>query len=187
MNALLQGQAVEARRSRQSHAFEEFWRGLPKQGLLPHRRDFNPARAAGLLRHFMLVEVRLDPSATFNIRLVGGAVQERVQRDIKGSDYLQFLPPEYRQGAIETARLMFQQPCGVWQITPFHYERGLAENNEITAFPLLGEGSDLVLGLVLPRSELVRPISAGDQVLRVDTATEYEFLDLGAGTPEWRQ
>ena len=178
---------LSTHRSEQSLAFEDFWRRLPKQGLLPHRRDFNPAKAASLLRHLMLAEVRLLPSPSFKIRLVGGAIQERVQRTITGTDYLEFLPQEYRAGAVETARLMFDRPCGIWQISPFHYERGLAENNEITAFPLVGEGMNLALGLVIARPDFVRPISAGDKVMRVDTATLFEFLDVGAGAPAWPQ
>jgi hypothetical protein len=178
-------QSAGARRSRQSLEFEEFWRSLPKQALLPHRRDFNPARAASLLRSVMLIELRLGGNTSLPVRLVGSAISERIQRDITAHDYLEFLPPELRPGAIETARLMLNHPCGLWQVTPLHYERGLAENYEMTAFPLLGEPVPFLIGVVIPRSELVRPVSPGNRAVLAGTATEFEFLDVGAGIPAW--
>jgi hypothetical protein len=173
------------RRSAQSVEFEALWRSLPKRGHVPHRRDFNPARAGSLLRSTMLIEARLDGEASLPIRLVGSAVTERIQRNIEGHDYLAFLSAELRAGAIETARLLLEHPCGLWQITPLHYERGLAQNFEMTAFPLLGDPFPFLIGIALPRSELVRPIPPGDQPMVAGTALEYEFLDIGAGIPAW--
>ena len=83
-----------ARRSRQSLEFETMWRALPKERAVPHRRDFNPARAASLLRHIMLVEMRLDAMPSFPVRLVGGAAVEKIQRDLRGHDFLEFMPAE---------------------------------------------------------------------------------------------
>jgi hypothetical protein len=173
------------RRSRQSLEFESFWRNLPKQGAIPQRSDFNPARAGSLLRSVMLLEVRLEADPSFLVRLVGTAVMERIQRDITGQDYLEFLSPEFRSGALETTRLMLHHPCGLWQITPLHYERGLAENFEMTAFPLMGDPAPFLIGIVLPRTELVRPIPPGNKAMLAGTATEFELLDVGAGVPAW--
>jgi hypothetical protein len=33
-------------RSDRSREFEIYWRGLPRDGLIPHRRDVKPARVA---------------------------------------------------------------------------------------------------------------------------------------------
>jgi hypothetical protein len=38
---------------------------------------------------------------------------------------------------------------------------------------------------MVPRDELIRPISPGDRLMLADTATEFEFLDIGAGAPDW--
>jgi hypothetical protein len=174
-----------ARRSRQSLEFETMWRALPKKGATPHRRDFNPARAASLLRHIMLVEMRLDAMPSFPVRLVGGAAVEKIQRDLRGHDFLEFMPAEYHSGVIESAKLMLNRPCGLWQVTPLHFERGIAQCFEVTAFPLLGDPWPLSLALLIPRDEFVRPIAPGDRLMLADTATEFEFLDVGAGVPAW--
>ncbi len=176
-------QSKEARRSRKSLEFETFWRSLPKEALLPHRRDFNPARAASLLRSIMLLEVRLEAVPALPIRLVGSALVEAIQCDIKGSDFLEFLSVEQHAEAIETARLMLHRPCGLWQITALHYERGFAQNFEVTAFPVLGEPFPFVIAIALPLEDLVRPISSGDRAMLAGAATEYEFLDIGADLP----
>jgi hypothetical protein len=173
-------------RSRRSLEFESMWRGLPRQGLLPYKRDFKPGGAASLLRYVMLLEVKFEPAPSLPIRLVGTALSERVQRDIKGHDYLEFLDQEYHGGAVASARLMFDRPCGLWQITPLHYERGIAQNVEVTAFPLLDEPHPFILVLTVPREEFVRPLSPGDRAMLVETATEFEFIDVGNGVPDRR-
>jgi hypothetical protein len=172
-------------RSRQSLEFEAMWRALPKDGAVPHRCDFNPARAAPLLRYIMLIEMRFDETPSFPVRLVGSTVVEKIQRDLRGHDYLEFMPPEYHAGVTESARLMLNHPCGLWQITQLHFERGFAQSFEVTAFPLLGEPSPFCLALLVPRDEFVRPLAPGNRLMLAETAKEFAFLDLGAGAPQW--
>lgn len=174
-----------SRRSRQSLEFERFWRSLPKTDLLPHRRDFRPAGAASLLRYVMLLDAHGEPGPAALIRLVGSAIEERIQRDIKGRDYFEFLDPDRHADARASLKLMLDHPCGVWQIVPFHYERGTAQNVEATVFPMLGDAAPFMLALVIPREEFLRPQPAGSRVVLAGGATEYEFLDIGAGVPAW--
>jgi len=176
---------ADPRRSRRSLDFEALWRSLPRQTTLPHRRDFNPARAGSLLRDIMLVEMRLEGQQLFPVRLAGSATVEKIQRDPKGHDYLEFMPPEYHAGLIDTASLMVNRPCGLWQITPLHFERGIAQCFEVTVFPLLGDPSPFALALLAPRDEFIRPIAPGGRLMLAETAREFEFLDIGAGVPVW--
>jgi hypothetical protein len=171
-------------RSTQSLAFERYWHSLPKQGLIPHKRDFTPAGMASLLRNVMLLEVSLEPVPSFQIRLVGGAIQERIQRDVKGRDYLEFLPPDVQEGAVTAVRYMFDHPCGLWQITPLHFERGISVNLESTVFPLMAEPSPFVLAIGLPRDDRPYPQLPDGKPLLITTAPEYCYLDVGAGVPK---
>ena len=171
-------------RSGQSVAFERYWRSLPKQGLIPHRRDFTPAGMASLLRFVMLLEVSFEPAPSFRIRLVGGALQERIQRDVKGCDYLDFLPPDVREGAVTAVRYMFDHPCGLWQITPLHFERGVAVNVEATVFPMLGEPSPFMLTIGVPRDDHPNPQPSAGKPVLITSAPEYCYLDLGNGVPK---
>ncbi|HXC55846.1 MAG TPA: PAS domain-containing protein [Rhizomicrobium sp.] len=168
-----------------SAAFEGFWRALPKEGLVPNRSAFRPERAARFLRHIVLCEARLDGGPAIRMRLVGGDFEAQIQRSLKGHDYLQYLPEAYRQAAIESAREVVLRPCGLWQITPLHYERGYAQHVELTLFPL-GPGPDGVnLLLVLTQSlgGLIMPAPTGDKAMAADTAVTHRYIDLGAGVP----
>jgi hypothetical protein len=173
-------------RSELSIAFETFWRGLPKEdGLVPRRGDFRPERAARFLRHIVLCEVQLDGAVSLRMRLIGTAFEQRIQRDLRGHDYLEFLPAELHQGALDASREIVRRPCGLWQVMPVHYERGFAHHLEITAFPLKpgAGGLDLLLILTQAIPAYLLPTPTGDKVLRTDTALTHRFIDIGAGLP----
>jgi hypothetical protein len=176
---------VASLRSDRSREFEIFWRNLPKDGLVPHRRDMKPARAASLLRDIVMLEARFGEKPSLRIRLIGSSMQERIQSNITGLDYLDFRPSEYRAATIDAVRLMSGQPCGVWQVMAMHYERGFAQYFELTAFPLLGDDADvpLILGLMHPTGGLVRAVPVGDKPIMTDIATTYDYIDIGAGKP----
>jgi hypothetical protein len=176
---------ISLTRSERSREFESFWRGLPKEDLVPHRRDVKPARAAAFLRDIVLLETRLGDTPSLRVRLIGSSVQERIQSNITGLDYLDFRPTEYHAATMEAARLMSSQPCGVWQVMAMHYERGFAQYFELTAFPLLGDDPDvpIIFGLMNPTGGLVRAVSVRGKPVMADTATTYDYIDIGAGKP----
>ena len=178
------GQTAFAR-SDKSREFESFWRGLPKDGFVPHRRDVKPARAAAMLRDIVMLEARFGDNPSLRIRLIGSSVQLRIQSDVTGLDYLDFRPIERRAATIDAVRLMSGQPCGLWQVMAMHYERGFAQYFELTAFPLLGDDAEapLVLGLMQPTGGLVHAVPVGDKPIMADTATTYDYIDIGAGKP----
>jgi hypothetical protein len=175
-----------AKRSALSHEFEAFWRDLPRDGTVPHRRRFEPKSAARFLPNLVLMETVLDGAGAFVLRLVGTAIEARIQRKLAGCNYLEFLPDAYRGGAVESARLIAEQPCGLWQITPLHYARGFSQNCELTMFPLRGDGGQfLILACLDWRDDLVAPAGPHEKLLHADTAREFSFIDLGAGEPRW--
>ncbi|HUO89316.1 MAG TPA: hypothetical protein VMU08_09085 [Rhizomicrobium sp.] len=167
-----------------SREFEAFYRALPKDGLVPHRRAFRPEKATRFLRHITLCELRLSATPAIHVRLVGSAIEEEIQHSITGHDFLSYLSEGYRSGAIETARLMLSRPCGLWQITPFHYMRGYGHDVEVTAFPLSeGDGISLILVLMQPLGTTFGGPATGGKPLIADTARDYCYIDLGAGLP----
>jgi hypothetical protein len=172
-------------RSDRSLEFEAFWRNLPRKDLVPHRRDIKPARAAALLRDIVMLEARLNDPVSLRIRLVGSAIHERIQRDITGANYLEFREPQYRAATMESARQITGRPCGLWQVMALHYERGFAQNFELTAFPLMGDEEDvpLLLGLMQPVGGLIRALPSGGRPILADTASVFEYLDIGTGKP----
>lgn len=176
---------VAATRSALSHEFEAFWRALPRDGAVPHRHAFNPKSASRFLPYVVVMETALDGAGSFYLRLVGSAIEDRIQRKVSGCDYLEFLPDDFRQGAIESARLIAEMPCGLWQITPLHYARGFSQNCELTMFPLRGDGTPLILACLAWRDDLVASAGPHENPLRADTAMAFSFIDIGAGAPQW--
>jgi len=180
------GTGATTTRTELSHAFEAFYRALPTDGgLRPNRAAFRPERAAKFLKHVVLCEAMAEGAGGLRLRLVGSEFEQRIQRDVRGQNYLEYLMPAYHQGARDSIREIVKRPCGLWQIMPVHYERGYAQHIELTALPL-GPGPDgvhLLLVLTQPMQDLVMAEPTGDRILAAGTALTYQYIDLGAGVP----
>jgi hypothetical protein len=173
-------------RSPQSIAFEAMWRGLRTGGLVPRRSDFHPSKALPFLRDLVLLEVPPPGERQLRIRLAGTGIEQRIQNNIVGRDYLEFLPAIYHDGALTSAQIMADLPCGLWQLTNVHYERGTAQLLELTAFPLISDGGRQILGLLRGTGKYQPPTFVPDKALQADTALKFEFLEIGNGVPEWK-
>jgi len=174
-------------RSQSSLTFEEFWRSLRSvDALMPARSDFKPAKAARFLHNIILLEAPGEGRNTLKVRVAGQLYQGSVPYAVAGTDHLETLPPRYHAGALASARLLVEQPCGLWQVTPV-YHRNYARLHECTAFPLApgGDGIPLVLGYVLPLGDMAIATPPLQQDFSVDTAIEFFFIDVGAGVPHW--
>jgi hypothetical protein len=172
-------------RSAMSREFDAFWRGLPRSDSCPHRSAFRPERAGRFLRHLVLCEYAPDGPQAIIMRLVGGEFEQRVKRNVKGEDYLQFLPRQFHAGALLSARELVRRPCGLWQITPLHYERGFVRQVEITIFPMTTDVAGVFQLFVLCQflGDATISRTAGVKILHTDTALAYQYLDIGAGVP----
>lgn len=121
------------------------------------------------------------------IRLAGTRVERRSQFSLHGANYLDFLPGRYRAGALVSARLVLNQPCGLWQLTRIHYERGIVVLMEQTVLPLRpsDDGPPLIVVFALPVAGGEQATLNAEKPMMVDTATKYAFLDIGAGIPAY--
>lgn len=174
-------------RSSSSLAFQDFWSGLRRGEPIAHRRDFSPAKATGFLRDIVLIEVPDSGAGAMRVRVTGSSFDLQAGMSITGHSYLDFVPEQLHQGLRKSVRLMLDHPCGLWQVMPIHYEKGIAQQAEVTAFPLLPAENDapLLLCLVKFPGCPVRPISPGGKAMIVETAIAYEFLDIGKGSPRY--
>lgn len=176
-----------ARRSAQSQAFEAFWRSLPKHGLMPARSDFQPRTASRFLPGLVLMEAPSADKRSLRIRLVGGAFEARIRQNIAGLNYADLLSATAREAALVSAEFMINRPCGLWQTMPVQYEAGFAQKLEITVFPL-GPGEDGIpffLSFAQFENSVVHAEATFESKIVANTATEFAFLDLGAGIPAW--
>ena len=175
-------------RSAESRAFEAFWSGLRREGLMPRRQDLRPSHAVRFLDHLVLMELPDPDTGAMRVRLSGTAIDARAGRTLVGANYLECVPPHLRAGVVRSARLMYEHPCGLWQVMPIHFESGVALDAEVTAFPLLPaeNAAPLLVMLVrFPGGRLVPPTPFKGSAILVDPATQYEFLDVGAGAPHY--
>ncbi|HSM96125.1 MAG TPA: PAS domain-containing protein [Rhizomicrobium sp.] len=171
-------------RSQESRDFEEFWRRLRGGNIVPARSAFNLARAARFIRDLVLLEAPSPERRSLRIRLAGERYQEIAGQTLSGKDHLEFLEPEYRDGALTTGWLMATQPCGLWQITPMHLPSGYGRYIEVTGFPL-GAGEDHIPLLLCHVRLTDMLLHTGDHKFSMDTATQFHFIDVGCGLPEW--
>jgi len=176
-------------RSSGSYAFESLWRSIPRSGAVPARSDFNPALAAETLRNILLVEGPTASRPGVYLRLVGDALNANVQHNMTGQNWLDFLPAQYHAAALATARLIWEHPCGIWQLTPLHYERGYSQLLEVTIFPLrpAPDGTPLMLAHIEFHAWSRWQRIARGSVLSVETAVDFAFINIGAGVPEWTE
>jgi len=182
--------AIENRtfaRSPESRAFETFWRSLRGENLVPARENFHPGKARNLISDLVLVDSPDKSGASLRIRVTGGRFNDLIGHDLTGCNPHDLLPLAHRAGAIESTRLMFEMPCGVWQISPAHLVRGYAMHLEITMLPLGPDtvGSHFLLVHVRSLGDLMSAHLPTPNGLGLDTATTFEFLDVGAGIPAW--
>jgi hypothetical protein len=172
-------------RSQESQAFEDFWRTLRGDKLVPARADFQPTKARRFLGDIVLMEAPSEQRPVYRIRVTGQRFDNLVGVNLTGRNNLDFMPEKYHAGSVAAGRLVVEMPCGMWQISPAHLVRGYATNLEITAFPLAADesGQAYILMQVLPAGGLNSVSLPIDQGLGIDTAVTHQYIDIGAGTP----
>ncbi|HEY2034474.1 MAG TPA: PAS domain-containing protein [Rhizomicrobium sp.] len=171
-------------RSAESRDFEDFWQRMRGGNIVPRRAEFNLARAARFIRDLILLEAPAPERQSLRIRLAGERYQEVAGQCLSGKDHLDFLDPEYRDGALTTGWLMANHPCGLWQITPMHTPKGYGQYIEVTGFPL-GAGEDRIPLLLCHVRLTDTLLHTGDSKFSMETATQFHFIDIGCGVPEW--
>lgn len=171
-------------RTKGSLAFEAAWHALPRNGLVPDRRDLSLHRFKKFLPDMALIDIL--PGGRSRIRIVGECIRERIPFPPVGQDYFQFLPVQLRAIAAQRLRAIVSHPCGIWQVLGIHYQRGVFKSIELTGFPLFREdGPPQIMGLLLFSQGQVSDIPPDIAVISLDRATATAFLDLGAGLPPW--
>lgn len=172
---------VTPTRTALSHAFEAFYRTLPvESGLIPSRATFRPERAGKFLKHLVLCEVVTDG---LRMRLVGGAVEQRIQRSVTGQNYLDYLLPAFHAAAMVTVREIVTRPCGLWQVQPMLFAGGHAQPTELTVLPLRQDGAPLLLVLTQPMESTAVYVAMSDKMIAAGSMLGTQFIDLGAGLP----
>jgi len=165
-------------------AFDDHWAALPKTGLVPHRRDFQPERLGRALAH-MVVHELVSPT-DIRLRIVGSVIGRAYDEEITGRNYLDMVPSERRTAAAEPFFLACGTPCGMYTRMRSVAWRGLTMQRISLGYPVCDD-----LGVRWFYScSTTEPSAApdfdfaNDGVATVTEVLERRYIDIGGGTPD---
>jgi hypothetical protein len=175
---------IPAFRSDASIAFENAWSAIPKDGIIPDKAELRPERFAPFLRNTYLVELHDEPERRVLFRIAGEGIRNALGVDLRGRNYIDFVPEEHRDTSGTSMKLMFgAQPCGRWVRKEVMHRDGFRQLLELTQFPVRdrANGSQLVIGIVEGFGEDIA--HAADDRFRFECLDHEQFIDIGAGVP----
>lgn len=163
--------------------FADYWLSLPRRNLVPARADFDPSEVPELLPHMIMHEL-IDRRRS-RLRLVGTALVERYGMDITGRDYLEFVPPERREIAMNGLLRAVEQPAGMRVLMNIRTSTGRACLAESFGLPLSQpEGRPPILLFHSIEIENYGHGIVDDGRLEHFGVSERTYIDIGNGVPE---
>jgi hypothetical protein len=160
--------------------FALWWR-LPRQGLVPERRNFDPMTAVRILPVISVIE-REGPDA-WRFRIVGTEIERRWGQVFTGCDCLANVSAQAASVMQREFRTVLEFPCGSRSLRRVRFGSGRTSVIETLRLPL--RGKDGTNSQILSCSgELGGDIAfAVDTPREVITIAEQEYVDIGAGCP----
>lgn len=158
------------------------WLRLPKEGLVPDRRSFDPMAIARILPVVSVVEREGDDK--WRYRLVGTEIERRWGRIITGTDCYDSVSRPAAAVMRRELRAIVEWPCGSWSQRRVELVSGRVAMIETLRLPLRGRdgmvdqilscsgelGDTLLLASADPTREIIRIVEQG-------------YVDIGAGRP----
>ena len=177
--------ASGTQRTERSHAFQRAWAAIPRDSSIPDKTDFRPERFASFLADIYLVELHTEAYRRVLFRLAGEHIRNALGLDLRGRNYLDFVPDEYRNtSGVSMKRMFASPPCGRWIRKEVVHGDGFRERLDLTQLPMTdrAKGLHLVLGI----AEGFRPDAphAADGHFHFERLNSEHFIDIGAGLPE---
>mgnify|MGYP000964899976 CR=1 FL=1 len=124
----------------------------------------------------------VDPNKetrTLKFVRAGAGISQFLGREAAGFDYLQVVDPAIHGDAFDSAFVMLERPCGLWQMTPGLTAEGEAITMEYTAFPVYDHVKARGQLVVFIKHEFAKkkPLARAGQVRH---ATVWCWLDMKA-------
>ncbi|MEQ9643746.1 MAG: PAS domain-containing protein [Alphaproteobacteria bacterium] len=159
------------------------WDRWRSAALLPSRADMRLEHISALLANVSLLEVRGPDEAV--VRLAGTRICEIFGQELKGTNYLDLVPPEVRLLRAQRLQYMIHQPCGAILHGTYSARSGMAFRVEQVALPIRPVASNAAPQLISVAALLPgqpRPTNVPESELGRLPET-FRFLDVGAGLP----
>jgi len=158
------------------------WSGLPREGLIPDRRSFDPMTIARILPVISVIE--RDDEDKWRYRLVGTEIERRWGRVITGTDCFEGVSPSAAAVMRRELKTVVDWPCGSRSQRRVELLSGRAAAIETLRLPLRGkDGSvDQILSCSgeLGATPLLASADPTREIIRI---VEQEYFDIGAGLP----
>lgn len=158
------------------------WDSLPKEGLIPDRAALDPAAIAALMPTVTILEI--FSSQRIEIRLAGTGVCEALGFDPTGRNYLEMQSAEARKSYLRLIEAQTSLPCGRCNILRMRHADGVITRVEAVTLPMHHAASGHAM--ILSYFGTIDIIGFGDGGYQVLDFENTRWIDLGAGTPEWR-
>lgn len=158
------------------------WQALPKADglLIPHLRSFLDNVDPALQTHVALVDIHDEMD--WSLRLYGTGRMNAFGRDLSGVNPLIVYDEKIRPLVAESVAQVLAHPCGWKTIREITTLSGLTNRGSSVSLPIAtDEGQP---ACIVNYTTLTEAVAHRDRQGRVDTISEWEWLDIGAGVPE---
>jgi hypothetical protein len=175
--------SIRARLQPASRKLLAAWLRLPRPDVVPARASFDPCDIPDILPVICLIE-RTGPSE-WRLRLAGTEIERRWGRQLGGLTYAEALSSQ----AVDVTHCEFdaicRQPCGSWSLRHLELRSGRRLQTETLRLPLRDKSGEVTL-IVSCNGELSPEVAREpDQPREIITVCEQQFLDIGAGIPDF--
>lgn len=157
---------------------------IPRNGFIPDKADFRPERFASFLPDIYLVELHDETERRVMFRLAGERIRNALGRELRGLNYVDFVPEEHREASGTSMKLMFgPRPCGRWVRKEVAHKDGFRERLDLTQLPMTdrANGLQLILGIAEGFGEGSSHMADGR--FRFEHLDSEHFIDIGSGLP----
>jgi hypothetical protein len=157
------------------------WSRLPRDGVVPDRRSFDPMAITRILP--VVSVIQREGEDRWRFRLVGTEIERRWGRVFTGMDCFAGVSPAAAAVMRRELRCIAEWPCGSRSWRRIELQSGRVAAIETLRLPL--RGSDDTTSQILSCSgELgAKNLPAADPTREIIKIIEQEYFDIGAGCP----
>ena len=168
--------ALRGKRSGESLRFEEVVRAANLPGGMPRLVDVDLGKLHDLISWIAILEPSKE-TRTLRFVRAGAGIEQFLGRSAVGFDYLKIVDPAIHGDAFDSAFLMLERPCGLWQITPGLTAEGQKVSLETTAFPIFDHvrARGQILVFIEHRFARGKPLP---RAVQVQHSTEWCWIDM---------
>jgi hypothetical protein len=157
------------------------WLQLPREGLVPDRRSFDPMAITRILPVVSIIERQGE--AKWHYRLVGSEIERRWGRIITGMDCFDGVSPAAAAVMAREFTSVVEWPCGSRSRRRVELRSGRPLAIETLRLPM--RGNDGTVNQILSCSGELGDtlLASSDPTREIIRIVEQEYIDIGGGCP----